>query len=253
VEQQHNDDGGFDGGKGYVPDLLEDVGSVNIGGLETFRVYGGDGCDKNDGIVAYPFPRIEDTDDDGPDMRLAVHIHRLGPQGLEDTVHDTHFKTKNIENKGTHDDPGNEVGEEDHRLAETFVDLPRQFGDKNSHYDCQGLGSEQIEKVVEKRISGDEKPRPGLEEVTEVVETVPGAAEDAQIKTVILEGQKEARHGKILKHQYQQHRRSSHKKQGFVLAEFMKKTAFVYIQGFVPPLRFYTPLRQSIAKGNFKP
>jgi hypothetical protein len=203
VEQEHDDDGWFDGGEGYIPDLLEDVGPIDIGGLETFRVYGSNGSDKDDGIVAYPFPRIEDTDDDGPNLRLAVHIHRFGPQGLENTVHDPRFKTENIENKGTYDDPGNEIGEEDHRLAETFVDLPRQFGDKNSHYDCQGLGSEQIEKIVEKSVSGDEEPRSGLEEVTEVVETVPGTAEDTQIKAIILEGQNEACHGEILKHQYQ--------------------------------------------------
>jgi hypothetical protein len=101
-----------------MPDLVEYIGAVNLGGFVTFRIYGGNRRYIDDRIVTDPFPRVERADDDGPDPGYHVNVDRLRSKEPPQIVQNAGFVVKNVETKGTHNYPGNEVGKKDNGLAE---------------------------------------------------------------------------------------------------------------------------------------
>jgi hypothetical protein len=199
---------------------MKNIGAVDIGGLVTFGIYGTYGRYVNYRIVTAPFPRIEGAYNEGPYDGFIIDIYRTGSQGCKKVIQHAGLIIENIEHKGTDDYPGNKIRKKDNRLAEFFVLPSRHFGNGYSDKYRQGLGRDKVHKVIEKSVPGYPEPVARDKKKTEIFKPVPGAAEDTQVKTVILERQYKPGHGDVLQHKDKKHRRDGHKEQRPVFYKF---------------------------------
>ena len=129
---------------------------------------------------------------------------------MQQGVHRAELVVEHVVDEGPHHDPGDEVGEEHHRLGDPLEPLARQLREQDGAGDLQkGVDAEE-RQIVEDGVAGDAPRLARQEEVLKVLERHPRAAEDPVVVVVLLEGQHNAAHGDVAHQDDHDGRRQQH-------------------------------------------
>ena len=238
AQDQHQHDGGADGGQGDVPQAAQTARAVHHGGFVQLGVHVGQGGQEDDGAPAGFLPDGLADNHPAEGVRRAHVVDGMAQHDFRELVHDA-GRPEHDEGDGNDDDDGDEVRHVEQRLQQLFIAQRPHFVEQQRQDDRSRKIKDDVHQAQDQRIGQIGNPGRKFEEVLEPLKAHPLAAQDAGVRHVVFKRDDDAEHGQVLKDHKVDQPREQEQIQPLVPLDFRPEPAPVFLAGAVqrPPFR----------------